>query len=228
MIAAMLMFWDINTFSLSPYLASSKYELIHCDRVSTKAQSNETVLFLGDSITQDWQSEELFKANSKWINLGRGGTTANGAAYRICGEVIPLNPSVVHVMYGTNDIAQKAGARSLDQIAGDLAQITLSLRAYHIRVVLGSVLPTSEFPWHKGLQPAPKVIALNAWLRSFAASHCLVYADYWSSMANSDGGLRNEFSNDGVHPNSRGYTAMAPIADRAITAADAKCTDNVE
>jgi lysophospholipase L1-like esterase len=92
-------------------------------------------------------------------------------------------------------------------------------RANGIRLVLCSVLPASDFHWHKGLEPAPKIKALNAWIKEYAAKNDFVYVDYYSPMANSEGGLKPELSPDGVHPNKAGYEIMAPLAEAGIAEA---------
>jgi lysophospholipase L1-like esterase len=81
------------------------------------------------------------------------------------------------------------------------------------------VLPASDFQWHPGLQPAPKIKALNEWIRDYADKNGFVYVDYYSSMVNGEGGLKAELSPDGVHPNKAGYDIMAPLAEAGIAEA---------
>jgi lysophospholipase L1-like esterase len=92
-------------------------------------------------------------------------------------------------------------------------------KANGIRVVLASVLPAYDYPWRPGLEPAGKIVALNAWMRDYASQHDVVYLDYHSAMADERQGLRRELSEDGVHPNEAGYRLMAPLAERAIAEA---------
>jgi lysophospholipase L1-like esterase len=92
-------------------------------------------------------------------------------------------------------------------------------KANGIRVVLSSVLPVYDYPWKPGLEPAPKIVALNAWIKSYAARAGAVYVDYHSAMADARQGLRAELAIDGVHPNEAGYRVMAPLAEKAIAEA---------
>ena len=78
------------------------------------------------------------------------------------------------------------------------------------------MLRVYDYPWRKGLEPAPKIVALNAWMRSYAASHGAIYLDYHSAMADERQGLQAALTYDGVHPNEAGYRVMAPLAERAI------------
>ncbi len=74
-------------------------------------------------------------------------------------------------------------------------------------------------PWRPGLNPAKQIIELNRWMRRYAEGAGIEYVDYYSLMANPDGGLKAELSSDGVHPNEKGYGIMTPPAARAIAAA---------
>jgi len=89
-------------------------------------------------------------------------------------------------------------------------------QANGIRVVLCSVLPVFDYPWKPGLTPAPKIVALNSWLRQYAAAHGAVYVDFHSAMADARQGMRAEYSEDGVHPNEAGYRVMSALLGPAI------------
>jgi lysophospholipase L1-like esterase len=92
-------------------------------------------------------------------------------------------------------------------------------RANRIRVVLSSVLPVYDYPWRPGLQPAPKIVALNAWMKAYAARAGVVYLDYFSAMVDERQGLKGDLTRDGVHPTEAGYRVMAPLAEKAIAEA---------
>jgi lysophospholipase L1-like esterase len=92
-------------------------------------------------------------------------------------------------------------------------------RANGIRVVLASVLPVDDYPWKRGLDPAPKILALNAWMKQYAAEHGAVFLDFHSAMQNERHGLRLELTYDGVHLTEAGYRFMTPLAERAIAEA---------
>ena len=65
----------------------------------------------------------------------------------------------------------------------------MAKRLQRLRVVLSSVLPVYDFPWRRGLEPAPKVAAFTAWIREYAESNGFVYVDYHSAMADARQGL---------------------------------------
>jgi lysophospholipase L1-like esterase len=188
------------------------------------APGETRVVFMGDSITEGWGRKESatspdraeFFSGKPYINRGISGQTTPQMLVRFRQDVIDLQPKVVVLLAGTNDIAENTGKTTLRDIGNNIASMSDLARANGIRLVLCSVLPTSDFPWRRGLEPAPKIRALNAWIKEYAAKNGFVYVDYYSSMATSDGGLKPELSLDGVHPNKAGYEIMAPLAEAGV------------
>jgi len=177
------------------------------------------VVFMGDSITEFWGKEPFVRDNRHFVDRGISGQTAPQMLVRFQSDVVALKPAVVHIMAGTNDIAQNTGPETEAEIMGYIVSMAQLARANHIKVIIGSVLPASDFPWRHGLRPASAIEALNARLKAYASRQGLVYADYWNALASQDGGLKRQYSEDGVHPNSAGYEAMRPIAQIAISRA---------
>jgi lysophospholipase L1-like esterase len=67
-----------------------------------------------------------------------------------------------------------------------------------------------------GRRPPDKIIALNDWMKDYATKNHLVYLDYFTAMVDGKGFLKDELSNDGLHPNAAGYAVMNPLAEAAI------------
>lgn len=180
----------------------------------------ERVVFMGNSITEGWAPLFAKQFPGKpYIGRGISGQTTPQMLVRFRQDVIALKPAVVVILAGTNDIAGNTGPSSLEMIEDNLASMAELATANGIRVVLSSVLPVWDYPWKPGLEPAQKIVTLNAWIKSYCASHGCVYLDYHSAMADSRGGMRAELANDGVHPNEAGYALMAPLAEAAIAKA---------
>jgi acyl-CoA thioesterase I len=187
---------------------------------SLAAQSStRRVVFMGDSITQGWAGQPFIKDNPDYVGRGISGQTTPQMLVRFRSDVVALRPAVVHIMAGTNDVAQNSGPESPAEIEGYIKGMVEIALANNIRVVLASIPPAAEFGWRRGLVPAPQIRALNDWIREYAASRGLVYADYWSVLATSAGAMKPELSPDGVHPNAAGFEAMRPVAQAAIARA---------
>jgi lysophospholipase L1-like esterase len=134
-------------------------------------------------------------------------------------DVIALQPKVVVVLAGTNDIAGNTGPMTLEQTEDNLAAMAEMATANHIRVVLCSVLPAFDYPWQPGLTPAPKIDAINAWIKAYSEKHGYIFVDYHSAMKDEREGLAANLSRDGVHPTPVGYAVMAPLVDAGIAKA---------
>ena len=181
------------------------------------ARGEWRVVFMGNSVTDSWAP--LFPAmfpGKPYVGRGISGQTTPQMVIRFHQDVIALKPAVVVILAGTNDIAGNTGPSTLEMIEDNIEAMTELAQAHGIRVVLSSVLPVFDYPWKKGLEPAPKIVALNAWIRQYAASHDAVYVDYHSAMADERQGLPANFSADGVHPNEAGYRVMAGLVETAI------------
>jgi lysophospholipase L1-like esterase len=174
------------------------------------------VVFMGDSITEGWALQPFITDTPDYIGRGISGQTAPQMLVRFRSDVIALKPALVHIMAGTNDIARNTGPETPGEIEGYIRSMVELALANKIRVVLASVPPAKDFFWHRGLEPAAQIRAMNDWLRQYAASRGLAYIDYWSIMATTDGAMKPEYSTDGVHPNAAGYDAMRPLAEAAI------------
>jgi lysophospholipase L1-like esterase len=180
------------------------------------------VVFIGDSITEVWADWPIFRANPHFVGRGISGQTALQMLERFRSDVIQLKPAVVHILAGTNDIAQNMGPETEEQALRYIAGMTELAQANGIEVVIGSVPPTADFPWRQGLEPAAKIRRFNARLAAYAASRGATYADYWSPMAASDGSMQPQYSRDGLHPNVAGFQAMQPVAAAALEKAMAR------
>ncbi|VXC99159.1 SGNH/GDSL hydrolase family protein [Sphingomonas sp. 8AM] len=179
------------------------------------------VVFMGDSITQGWfDMVPGFFAPGRY---GRGisGQTTPQMLLRFRQDVIDLHPQVVQIMAGTNDIAGNTGPMTAEQTKANLMSMAELARAHGIRVILASIPPADHFPWRAGVEPAPRIVALNAWMKDYAARTGAIYADYWSALHDGPA-LKAAWTSDGVHPNKAGYAVMAPVAEAAIRRAMTK------
>lgn len=180
-------------------------------------KGEQRVVFMGNSITEGWlQENNSFFLQHGYINRGISGQTTSQMLVRFRADVIELKPAAVVILAGTNDIAQNNGPISIENIFGNIVSMVELARANHIRVVICSVVPAIDYPWKKGLNPAPKIVQLNELLRSYCGKNRIVYVDYHSAMKNEQDGLKTGLGDDGVHPNLSGYQIMEPLVQEGI------------
>jgi acyl-CoA thioesterase I len=177
------------------------------------------VVFFGDSITDMWKLEEYFPGKP-YINRGIGGQTTPQMLVRFREDVIDLQPKVVVILAGTNDIAGNTGPMRLEDIEANYASFAELARAHDIRVVFSSVLPVHNYTPNSQnffAQRSPeKILELNRWLKTYCAANGFVYLHYFSAMVDDKGLLKRGLADDGLHPNLAGYKLMAPLAEAAI------------
>jgi len=172
---------------------------------------------MGNSITEHWStySPEFF-ADKPWVNKGISGQVSWEMLNRFQTDVIDLDPELVIIMAGTNDIAGNQGPATREEIAGNITGMIDMAKAAGIDVILCSVPPAADFPWNPGTSPSTRIPALNVWLMEYAEENGIIYADYFTAMANTGNGMRDGLAYDGVHPNESGYAVMEGIIKAAI------------
>jgi lysophospholipase L1-like esterase len=179
------------------------------------------VVFMGDSITDAWgRRYGKFFPGKPYINRGIGGQTTPQMLIRFRPDVLAHKPKAVVILAGTNDIAGNTGPTSLEDIQGNLTSMAELAKANGIKVVLSSVMPvTDAIRPQTGRRPPEKILALNKWIKDYAAKTGAVYLDYYSAMVDDKGMLKTELTYDGLHPNNAGYELIEPLAQKAIDAA---------
>jgi lysophospholipase L1-like esterase len=198
-------------------------------QLAAPAKDLERVVFMGDSITDAWPEPRFgeFFPGKPYVGRGISGQTTPQMLVRFRPDVIALRPAAVVILAGTNDIAGNTGPMTLEEIEGNLASMSELAHTNGIRVVFASVLPVYDGGHASDGRPlimtgrrAPeKILALNGWIKRYAADHGDIYLDYFSAMADENGFLKKELSEDGLHPNRAGYQVMAPLAEAAIAKA---------
>lgn len=186
------------------------------------------VVFMGDSITDIWQNPEFggFFPGKPYVDRGISGQTTPQMLIRFRPDVVALLPKVVVILAGTNDLSGNTGPEPISEIEDNLASMAQLARANKIRVVLASILPVSDYGHTRDgkplvmtdRRPPDKILEINAWLKKYAADNKFTYLDYFSALVDEKGFLKADLSDDGLHPNAKGYAVMAPLADQAIGA----------
>jgi lysophospholipase L1-like esterase len=195
------------------------------------------VIFLGDSITEGWKDLEALRFGDRAhrvINRGISGQLTTHMLLRLQADVLVHRPSVMVLLAGTNDI--RVGSNwsngptdlQLQRLMDNLASMVDAARARGVKVVLCTLPPVhddsfdpKEFPVRNTVLRGPAVIlAVNTWIRRLAADRGLAVADYHAALEDTRGLMRPEASDDGLHPNERGYALMratvAPLVQQAL------------
>ena len=186
-------------------------------RIGLPKEGENRVVFMGNSITEDWKSLSTnFFLDNNYVNRGIGGETSTQMLLRFRSDVINLKPSAVVILAGINDIAENQGPISIPDIARNIFFMSQLASENNIKVILCSVLPAYDFPWRPGLNPKDKVVSLNELIKKHVQENSFEYVDYFSSMVDERKGLIKEYGTDEIHPNFEGYRVMESIIQKSI------------
>ena len=190
-----------------PYL--KKYESAN-NALKSEPNQGDRVVFMGDSITEFWSNlmPEFFEGKP-YHNRGISGQTSPQMLVRFRADVIALEPKTVVILAGANDLAGNTGPASLEMITNNIFSMVELAQVHQIKVVLCSVLPANTFPWKPTENPSQKIKALNELLVDYSLKNQIQYLDYYSAMVDENDGMITAYTNDGVHPNKKGYEVMA-------------------
>ncbi len=177
-------------------------------------KGEKRVVFMGNSITWNWVRfrGDWFKENG-FYGRGISGQTSYQFLLRFREDVIKLQPKVVVINYGTNDIAENTGPYNEEHTFNNVKAMCDLARFHKIKVILCSTLPHKGFGWRPSVTDAmPKIRSLNERVKAYAKENKIPYVDYFSAMVSEDGTqMRPELSEDGVHPNLEGYAIMESL-----------------
>jgi lysophospholipase L1-like esterase len=172
------------------------------------------VVFIGDSIVANWNLQSSFPGKA-YLNRGIGWQTTSQVLLRMHQDVVDLHPRTVVIEVGTNDLTGLFGEVSIAEMQSNYRGMYEIASSNGIQVFFASVLPVHEYSKEAksghvfALHPPGEIKAVNQWLREFSSEHGLTFLDYYVAMVDERGFLRSDLSDDGIHPNVRGYTVMA-------------------
>jgi len=179
-------------------------------------KGEKRVVLMGNSITDGWPRKrpDFFK-NNDLIGRGISGQTSFQFLLRFREDVINLQPKVVVINYGTNDVAENTGAYDEDLTFGNVLSMVELARYHKCKVILTSCLPAAGFNWRPNIKDAmEKIRHLNERVQAYAKANKIPYVDYFSALVAEDGsGMNPELGEDtpAVHPNVKGYEVMESL-----------------
>lgn len=216
LLLCILSMFKLNTLQAQDWANLSRYQEEN-ETLGLPAKGEKRVVFMGNSITESWSEfSPGFFTENKYINRGISGQTTPQMLVRFRPDVVNLKPALVLILAGTNDIAGNTGPMTQQMIEDNIYSMVELAKQNKIRVIICSVLPAADYPWKTGLNPAQKIAGLNQSLKKYAEQNRIYYLDYYSSMVDDKGGLQQEYTYDGVHPNEKGYEVMEKLAKEAI------------
>ena len=188
-------------------------------KLADTENKGDRIVLIGDSITEGWSNfDPDFFTRNNLINRGISGQTSPQMLIRFKQDAIHLEPRLIVVNAGTNDIAANTGPSSPEMIIDNITSMAEIAMKNSINVALSTILPVEKYEWNKNVADAPERISkVNTALKDYCKSYNLVFINYYSAMVNDRKGLKSAYGNDGVHPTKEGYDVMAFVLKNTIS-----------
>lgn len=160
-------------------------------------------VFLGDSITQRGLWDQWLP-ELPGLNRGIDGDSTSALLRRLDSAI--NHPIAVSLLVGTNDLHGAKELRDLAGIAARTEQIVRAIgaRAPETTVFVNSVMPRTPFF-------AARIRELNERYRDIAARTGSTFIDLWPELADADGALRPELTQDHLHLSPEGYRVWSSV-----------------
>lgn len=198
------------------------------EQLLKKAKSGRIdVYFAGDSITRRWGATDYpdFLANWKqnfhgWnaANFGWGGDKVENVLWRLSnGELDGVNPKVIVLMAGTNNVGAVRGTDT-DAAAADIVERLKAVlavcraKAPEAVVILMGITPRNDRP-----AAGPVIDKVNERLARLADGKKVRYLSINDKLADKDGKLLDGMSPDRLHLSAKGYQVWADALKPVLT-----------
>jgi lysophospholipase L1-like esterase len=189
--------------------------LAHLQLLEKAKKGGIDIYFLGDSITRRWGCSDAayatFLANWKanffgWnaADFGWGADQIQNILWRIeNGELDGVNPKIIVILAGTNNVGADTSAADVTQGLKALVDMCRQ-KAPAATIVLSGIFPRSDKP-----DLNPIISEINKGLEKFADNKSIRFLNVNDKLTDSSGKLLDGMTVDGLHPTLKGYQIWA-------------------
>jgi lysophospholipase L1-like esterase len=191
----------------------SPYYQMRLNIFQSLPNSQDEIIFLGDSLTDQGEWQEFFN-NIKIKNRGINGDTTEGILYRI-DEILASKPKKIFILIGTNDFWNER--KSLAEVVNNYQKIleTIQKRSPETQVYIQSLLPVNNLKYRINVNNNT-LIKLNDRLKQVANEFSYQYIDLYSHFANEKNQLSPQYTSDGAHLNGEGYLRWKQLIEKYV------------
>jgi lysophospholipase L1-like esterase len=191
--------------------------LAHEQLLAKARQGRIDVYFVGDSITRRWGATDYPELLAHWnatfhgwnaADFGWGADGTQNILWRLeHGELDGVDPKVIVVLAGTNNIGRLAGGEAkIADVARGVAAIVDTCRR---KAPGATIVLTAIFPRNDAIEVMPVVNGVNARLATLADGRKVRFLNVNDRLADRDGKLFGGIMHDGLHPTVQGYQVWA-------------------
>ncbi len=171
---------------------------------NNRERDENAIVFVGDSLTEGWKTLKEDFPKYKVANRGVGGDTSRGILFRFKYDVLCLNPQIVFLCIGGNDLTAHGNP---EYTISNVEEIIKMARQFNAKMpIVISAVPPSSNP-QAPLKPGARE-AVNAGLAKLAAAYTNVkFFDLSAACMGADGQQDLDlFAKDRLHIAAKGYT----------------------
>jgi lysophospholipase L1-like esterase len=180
------------------------------------------IYFEGDSITRRWGATDYPELLENWkknffgwnaADFGWGADRVENVLWRLeNGELDGVNPKVIVLLAGTNNVGNRVPAERIDAAAGSVtAGLQAVVRVMQEKAPDAVIVLMGIFPRNDNMELMPTIDKINASLALIADGRRIRYLNINDKLAGPDGrlyeGMMN--ANDKLHPTVNGYQVWA-------------------
>ena len=165
-------------------------------------------LFLGDSITDFYDLEKYYEGLPV-VNSGISGNTTEDILNDMKGRVYDYNPSKVFLLIGTNDLIHDI---SVDDIVSNIEKIIDEINSNkpQTQIYVESVYPVNDNLDEDmvDVRNNDDIMEINEEIKKYCDDNGYTYINMYDKLLDDDGNFNEEYTDDGLHPNSKGYEVI--------------------
>ncbi len=207
-------------------------QLAHTQLLEKARKGGIDVYFEGDSITRRWGALDYPQFLNNWkknffgwnaADFGWGGDSTQNILWRLNhGELDNVNPKVIVLMAGTNNVGNHYGMGDDDPRIADVTKGIAAIldvcraKAPQATIILMGITPRND-SIGKPTDIMPVINRINENIAKFADGKTIRYVNINDKLADSDGKLLDGMTVDRLHLSLKGYQVWADALKPILT-----------
>jgi lysophospholipase L1-like esterase len=202
----------------------------HAQLLAKAKQGGIDVYFEGDSITRRWGAIDYPDLLANWkqnfhgwnaADFGWGADRTENILWRLeNGELDAVNPEVVVLLAGTNNLGSLSVREGPDALADEVTRgLQAIVRVIQTKAPAATIVVMGLFPRNDNMALMPVIDRINGNLSRFADGHQVRYLNINDKLAGGDGRLFDGMMNakDRLHPTVKAYQVWADALKPVFT-----------
>lgn len=191
--------------------------LAHQELLEKRTKGRIDVYFVGDSITRRWGALDYPEFLANWrqnfhgwnaANFGWGADRTQNILWRLeNGELDGVNPKVIVILAGTNNVGSVPGDDA--KVAGVVRGLQAIVDTCRTKAPAAVIVLTAIFPRNDNPAVMPEIVRINREIATLADGKTVRYLDVNDKLADTNGVLFEGMTVDRLHPTLKGYQIWA-------------------